>query len=158
MPILQVACPECGAKLSSRAGFTAGQTIKCPKCEDVFALPAARRKPPVELEIDDEDERPTPKKKKPAVVEDDEDDEPRPLKKKKRVVDEDDDEDERPRKKKKGKKSDGEGDYASSPLRFIILGVLVIVMLVLGYFLYRKLTAPPLPDIIVPAKALPGED
>ena len=154
MAIAQVACPECGAKLSSKAGFTAGQRIKCPKCQEAFAVPAAKRKP-VELEIDeDDDERPPPRRKKPAVNDDDEDDDPRPMKRKKPVAvedDEDEEEDERPRKKKKkGKKT--ESDYANSPLRFIILGVLVVVMLVMGYFLYRKFTAPPLPDIIIPAR------
>jgi phage FluMu protein Com len=152
MAIAQVACPECGAKLSSKAGFTAGQRIKCPKCQEAFAVPTAKRKP-VEL-ADDEDDDPRPVKgKKPVMLEeDDEDDEPRPAKRKRPVADdEDDDEDERPRrKKKKGKKS--EGGYANSPLRFIILGVLVVVTLVMGYFLYRKLTAPPLPDIVIPAR------
>ena len=67
---------------------------------------------------------------------------------------EDDDDMERPKKKKKkGKKSDDdEGSYASSPVRFVVLGVLVVTMLVMGYFLYRKFTAPLPPDIIVPAR------
>ena len=71
---------------------------------------------------------------------------------------EDDDEEERPKKKKKKGTKAGEGSYASSPMRFVVLGVLVVTMLVMGYFLYRKFTAPPLPDIIVPAKIVPGED
>jgi len=130
--IPQVACPECGAKLSSKAGFTAGQRIKCPKCQEAFAVPGAKRKP---VAVDDEP-MPVKKKKKPVAVDDD-----------------DDEEDERPKKiKKKGKKGAKERDYASSPLRFVVLGVLVVVMLVMAYFLYRKFTAPPLPDIIIPAR------
>lgn len=131
MPVLQVQCPECDAKLNSKVGFTAGQEITCPKCDAEFALPKSQ-KPTV---LDEDDDAPTPKKKKrPRVVED-----------------EDDEEDERPKKRKK-KKVNEEGQYANSPLRFVILGVLVVTMLVLGFFLYRKYTAPPLPDIIVPAK------
>lgn len=137
MPIPQAVCPECDARLSSKTGFAAGQKIRCPRCEAVFAVPAPKSKPVV-LDKDDEDEpRPVKKKKKPAVVEVDDDDE-------------------RPRKKKGTKAA--EGNYASSPLRFVILGVLVVVMLVMGYFLYRKFTAPPPPDVIVPAKPVPGED
>lgn len=138
MDIPQVACPECGAKLSSKAGFTAGQRIRCPKCQSVFAVPAAKRKPVV-LEEADEDDEPRPKKRKPVVQEEDDDEhEPRPVKKKTKKQRDDDDEyeDERPRKKKK--KGRQEGSYATSPLRFVILGVLVVVMLVLGYFLYQK--------------------
>ena len=40
-----------------------------------------------------------------------------------------------------GKSDDEGGGYATSPIRFVILGVLVVTMLVLGYFLYRKFTA-----------------
>ncbi len=65
---------------------------------------------------------------------------------------EDDDEEERPKKKKKKGTKASEGSYASSPVRFVILGVLVVTMLVMGYFLYRKFAAPPPPDIIVPAR------
>jgi len=140
MSVQQIICPECDAKLSSRAGFTAGQKLRCPKCEAVFAVTAANRESPVEMEMDEEDEPRPAKKKKPVVVEEDEDERPR-------------------KKKKKGKKSeDDEGSYTNSPVRFIILGVLVVTMLVMGFFLYKKFTAPPLPDIIVPAKPVPGED
>ena len=69
-----------------------------------------------------------------------------------------DDDEERPKKKKKKGTKASEGSYANSPVRFVILGVLVVTMLVMGYFLYRKFTAPPPPDIIVPAKVVPGED
>jgi phage FluMu protein Com len=156
MSIPQAICPDCSAKLSSKVGFTAGQKIKCPKCDTVFAVLAPKKKPVV---LEDDEERPPPKKKKPVLLEEDE--EPRPVKKKKKpvIVEDDEEEDERPRRKKKGKdKSESEGSFANSPLRFVILGVLVVVMLVMGYFLYKKLTAPPLPDIIVPAKPVPGED
>lgn len=158
MSIPQAICPDCSAKLSSKTGFTAGQKIKCPKCETVFAVPAPKTTKPVVLDEEDED-RPLPKKKKPVVLEEDEY-EPRPVKKKKPVIvedDEEEEEDERPKKKKKkGKKSD-EGGYASSPLRFVILGVLLVVMAVLGYFLVKKINTPP-KEIVIPAKTGPGED
>jgi len=63
----------------------------------------------------------------------------------------DDDDEERPKKKKKEGTKASEGSYANSPVRFIVLGVLVVAMLVLGYFLYKKLTAPP-QEIVVPAR------
>jgi len=164
MDIPQVACPECGAKLSSKAGFTAGQRIKCPKCQNAFAVPAAKRKPVVLEEAEDDEPRPKKRKPAPREEEDDEDDEPRPVRKKaKRPADDEDDEDDRPRKKKKKDKK--EGSYATSPLRFVILGVLVIVMLVLAYFLYRKFTAedqdtpkPPQPNASAPAVTAPPRE
>ena len=135
MPINKVACPECGAGLSSKAGFDVGDEIECPKCGEEFTvrapkpaakpvakpapIPAAKARPaPRDDDDDEEDERPK-KKKKPA---------PR------------DDDDERPKKKKKkGKKnSDSEGSYKTSPVRFIVLGILVLVMVVLGVLLFLK--------------------
>ncbi|OWK38662.1 hypothetical protein [Fimbriiglobus ruber] len=152
MPILRIACPECktGMKSTKPEGFTLGDAITCPKCGVMFAVeapppvraaaPVAARpvaaapaKPKVVADDDDDDR---PKKKTKARVADDDDDD-RPKKKAKaRVTDDDEDDDDRPRKKKKSKK-DG-GGYRTSPIRFIVLGILVIVMLVMGYFLYMK--------------------
>ena len=117
MALLKIKCPECSAGLKSAAGFTPGQTVCCPKCETYFAV-----------EEPDGDEPRAGKKPVKAAVSDD---------------DEDDDEDHKPRKKKKKARAydedeDGERSYKKSPLRFVILGVLVVVMLVLAYFLYDK--------------------
>ena len=146
MPILRAVCPECkaGMKSGSPAGFAEGQTIECPKCGTYFAVeeapaakaPAAKPAAKPRPKDDDEDDRPAKKK---ARRDDDEDD--RPAKKKARRdddEDEDDDEDDRPKKKKKGKKSKDEKSYKSSPVRFIVLGVLVLIMLVGAFFLYQK--------------------
>ncbi len=142
MALNKIPCPECGAGLKSSSGFTIGQTVCCPKCETYFKVEEP------EEEIAELEEEVHPKKakasdssikaktgKKPIKAatiadEDDEDEEEkeeddfRPKKKKKKQRRDDDEEDER--------------SYKHSPLRFAILGVLVIVMLVLGYFLYDK--------------------
>ena len=138
MSLLKIKCPECNAGLKSASGFTVGKTVCCPKCETYFEVEAPE-------EEEEAEEAPKPKEKpkskaaapakKPvkAAVADDKDDDD----------DEDDEEEEeKPKKKKKKKKKkrgdDGEGSYKKSPVRFIILGILLIVMLVLGYFLYKK--------------------
>lgn len=58
-------------------------------------------------------------------------------------IDEDDNEEPRPKRKKSKAKSrrheDDSRSYKSSPIRFVILGVLVLAMLVLGFFLVRKI-------------------
>ncbi len=136
MALLKIHCPECNAGLKSPTGFKVGQTVACPKCETYFVVE--------EPEEEEEEEEEAPRKKTPAKS--------KPVKKPVRaVVDDDDDEDEEeeeeeaPRKKKKKKKKrrddddeDEERSYKNSPLRFIILGILVIIMLVLGYMLYVK--------------------
>jgi hypothetical protein len=56
--------------------------------------------------------------------------------------DDEDDYDDRPRKKKRRRTDDEETGwqkYKRSPVRFAVLGVLVVGMLVLAYFLYQKL-------------------
>jgi hypothetical protein len=136
MALNRIPCPECGAGLKSPSGFKVGQNVCCPKCETYFTV----EEPPEEDEVE-ENEIPKKKQasssssksktagKKPlraAGVRDDDD--------------EDDDEDEdQPKKKKKKRRDDSERSYQSSPLRFAILGVLVVVMLVLGYFYYDKI-------------------
>ena len=115
MPILKATCPECGAKLSSPDGFDIGEELECPKCETEFKVRAPK---------------PAAVPAKPKVVDDDDDDEdyeePRPKKKKKKDFRGDDDD---------------EKSYKNSPLRFLVLGVLVLIMLVGGFFLVRKILA-----------------
>jgi len=117
MPIAKAVCPECGAKLSSPDGFEVGEEVECPKCETEFKVRAP----------------------KPAAA-------PVKAAPKPQVIDEDDDEeeDERPKKKKKkkGKRRDDDdegGGYKNSPVRFIVLGILILIMLVGGFFLVRKI-------------------
>lgn len=60
--------------------------------------------------------------------------------------DDDDDDDDRPRKKKPRRDDDDEYDdeptgwdrYKNSAPRYVILGVLLLVMLVLGFFLFQR--------------------
>jgi hypothetical protein len=133
--ILRAVCPECGAglKCSDPAGFTVGEKIDCPKCESRFAVrtPARPR--------EEEEDRPRKKAVKASVAEDADEEDDRPRKKKRRRDEEEDDD--RPRKKKRRRDDDertGFQKYRSSPVRFIILGVLILVMLVLAFFLYQK--------------------
>ena len=121
--MMRIECPECGAGLKSPTGFAAGQTVSCPKCETSFTVEA-----PAYEEVDEEA---APSKK--------------PVKAVASRVDVDDDDDEKPRKKKKKKSRDDEDDeegggksYKNSPLRFIVLGVLVLIMIGLGIALYMK--------------------
>lgn len=138
MPIAKATCPECGAKLSSPDGFDIGEEVECPKCERSFKVRAPKPAPaPV---------KPAPKAAKPQGVDEGEDDEeevekPRPRSKKsssksRRDEDDEDYEDERPRSKKKKA-----GGYKNSPIRFVVLGALVVIMAVMGYFLVRKIMA-----------------
>jgi hypothetical protein len=143
MALNRIPCPECGAGLKSASGFAIGQTVCCPKCETYFKV----EEPAADYEEVEENEPPKKSKassgsiktkaasgKKPIKaatisddedeVEDDEDDEPKKKKKKKKRKDDDDDDQER--------------SYKNSPLRYAILGVLVIVMLVGAFFLYKK--------------------
>lgn len=120
----KIQCPECSVGLKSAAGFKIGQTVCCRKCETYFVV-----EEPAEDEEPEEEEKPKPKtatkKAVKAAVNEDEDDE----------------EDERPKKKKKKRAADA-GDegwsYKNSPVRFVVISVLVAVLLVLAYFLYEK--------------------
>ncbi len=134
MALLKTRCPECNAGLKSPTGFAVGQTVCCPKCETYFA---------VEEPEEAEGEEP---KKAPAGTKGKRADAPAAKKTLKATVadDDDDDDDDAPKKQKKKKKvsydedEEGTQSYKNSPLRFVILGVLVVVMLVMGYFLYDK--------------------
>lgn len=163
MAISKVVCPECKSGLTSKTGFQPGAVVSCPKCSTYFEVNAAAA-PPVEKAApilpakplaakplpakpapaplrDDDDEDDRPRKKKPVVEvvddDEDEDDDDRPRRKKRR--DDDEDDDDRPRKKKKKRKSGGDGGgYSNSPIRYVVLGVLVLIMLVLGVMLIIK--------------------
>lgn len=63
----------------------------------------------------------------------DDDYEDRPRKRRRRNDDDEDDYDDRPLRK-----SQAVGGYKTSPVRFVVLGILVVVMLVLAYMLYQK--------------------
>jgi hypothetical protein len=132
--ILRTVCPECKVSLKSTDpdGFTPGQALDCPKCGVTFAVEALAAKPARPRVLDDEDEPPR-KKARPRMV-DDEDEDDRPRGRRRRDDGDEDDED-RPRKKRKKTE---EGGYRTSPLRLIILGILVAIMLVLGFLLYQK--------------------
>ena len=132
MGLLKIKCPECNAGLKSATGFTPGQTVCCPKCETYFAV-----EEPAEDEDEDEPkaktktgkgkEKDAPAKKAvKAAVADDADDE--------------EEEDEKPKKKKKKRAADDDDErsYKKSPIRFVILGILVLVLIGLGVMLYLK--------------------
>ena len=184
MLVHRTVCSECRVALGSDSGFTVGQPIACPECQEEFVVkagknsslpprkpvraasvavddeddvapskPKAKSKPAVVIDDDEDDTPPPPKaKSKAAVVIDDEDDEEvvRPKKRARVEVDDDDEEDEdRPVRKKKSKsgknkgKRRGGGDdekksYKNSPIRFVILGLLLVVLAVMVYFLYIK--------------------
>ncbi|MBX9580920.1 MAG: hypothetical protein K2X87_11480, partial [Gemmataceae bacterium] len=63
MSIPRVTCPECGAGLRSKTGFTAGEAVACPKCETEFT-------------VEDPDDRPR-RPRVAAAADDDDDDRPR---------------------------------------------------------------------------------
>ncbi|MBP3960508.1 hypothetical protein J8F10_35230 [Gemmata sp. G18] len=128
MGLLKIKCPECNAGLKSAAGFTVGQTVCCPKCETYFAVeePEAKFEEVITKPATGKSAGTTAGKKAVRAA----------------AVDDDDEEDEKPRKKKRKRDDDddeeGEHSYKNSPIRFVILGVLIVVMLVLAYFLYDK--------------------
>lgn len=152
MPVA-VACP-CGAKLRV-PDAAAGKRVKCPKCGNPVAVPAA------EAEYEEVDDEPTPPpvaKKKPKPVDDDEptpakrpsaakrkaepvevneavDDDEDDTPKKKRRRDDDEDDDDAPKKKgKKGKGKKGKKEEAKSNLPLIlgIGGGVFVLLAVIG--------------------------
>lgn len=123
MSVQKLKCPECSAGLKSAAGFRVGQTVCCPKCETYFVV----EDPEEEEALDDEDGNPKPARgagkksvRAAAVVDDGDEEKPKQKKKKKRV------------------EEDEERSYKNSPVRYIVLGVLILIMLVLGFLLYLK--------------------
>jgi peroxiredoxin len=56
---MRISCPECDAVLKSAEDFPAGKSIRCPKCECSFRIPAAARKT---VHADDDDEEETPRR------------------------------------------------------------------------------------------------
>jgi len=124
----RISCPECKTGLKSASGFTPGKTVLCPKCESYFVVEEPEG--PTESEEPKRTARPTGGKDKTA-----------PVKKtvKAAVVTDDEEDDDRPKKKKKKKDDDEpEWSYRNSPLRYAVLGVLLVIMGVLGYLLYEK--------------------
>jgi uncharacterized Zn finger protein (UPF0148 family) len=86
--------------------------VNCPKCETTFA---------VEAPEDEGEDEPAAVRSKPARAT------------------AADDEDDRPRKKKKKKRCDDEGrSYKNSPLRLVVIGVLLVVLVGLAYLLHKK--------------------
>jgi DNA-directed RNA polymerase subunit M/transcription elongation factor TFIIS len=127
--LMRVTCPECGAglKADDPAGFEVGQALECPKCETYFAVEAPRAAAVA---------KPVAKAKKPVVVvEDEDDDDDRPSKKRRR--DYDDEEEDRPRKKRKSEES-AYTRYRKSPIRVIVLGVLIVILIVMAVLLKMK--------------------
>jgi predicted Zn finger-like uncharacterized protein len=130
VPILRATCPECRAAVTSESGFSAGEVVTCPKCGTYFEATAPKAAAAIPA-------KPANKKSAPDQEEDDMEYDDRPQKKAKRRRDDDeeyDDDDDRPRKGKKKA-----GGYKTSPVRFVVLGILVATMLVLGVFLVLKM-------------------
>jgi hypothetical protein len=126
--LTRTTCPECGAGLKSAAGFNPGQAVRCPKCSTAFTVPA-----PDFEEVGGDD--PAPRKGPPARAARDEDDD-RPRRRRPRDdEDEDDDDDDDDRPRRKGKKK---GGYKNSPLRYAVLGALLVILGVLAFLLYQK--------------------
>lgn len=129
MPLHRLTCPECGAGVKSAAGFKPGSTVICPKCEAGFEA----EDPDEEA---DDDDRPRKKPASGAV---------KKAAKATRQIDDDeddgyDDEEDRPRKKKKKKKkAEKEWTYRNSWIRYTILAILVTIMCVMAFMLYKKI-------------------
>ncbi|MEO2088788.1 MAG: hypothetical protein ABGY75_04710 [Gemmataceae bacterium] len=148
-----VSCPKCSTYFEVTATVAPPVERAAPilPAQPLAAKPLPAKPIPAWRDDDDEDDRPRKKRreddeddrprKKPVVevLEDDEDDDDRPRKKRRRE-DDDEDDDDRPRKKKKKRNAgrDEGGGYSNSPIRFVVLGVLVLVMVVLGVMLILK--------------------
>ena len=150
MPIA-VLCPGCNSRLNA-PDAAAGKTVKCPKCQTPMVLPApepaasdfevvdepaAPKKPApksatakkpaarTDVQVDDDDEDDRPRKKKPVVEADDDEEDDRPRGKKRSARDDDDEEDDRPRKKKKAAKK-------GTPVGLLVGGGLALLLLLGG--------------------------
>lgn len=143
MPLMKISCPECNANLKTTNpnGFKVGVVMGCPKCEATFNVSA--------------EEKPKPKNKI-VVVDDDEED----VDDDENVDDQDGDGDGvkvesnkknsksdkqinskniKGKKKSKSKSDkDGKKGYRNSPIRYIVLGLLLLTMIVMGVFLLLK--------------------
>ncbi len=158
MPLNRIACPSCQAILKSAAGFTVGAKVKCPKCQTAFAVDEDDAAP--EVAPPPRPASPAAKKsgtapaaKKPGrpvaalAVDDDDEDDDRPVrpkkkaggsggKKKRRRRDEDDDEG---------------GGYKNSPLRYAILGLLILILIVACVYRF-VIYKPPAPKEVETGK------
>lgn len=127
MVITRVECPSCGAVLRSTSpqGFVPSTPVSCPKCKQWFAAtaPAPPSSSP-SRRVRDEDGPPSRKRTRP------------------RRDDDDDDYDDRPRKKsRKGKKKktkDVVESYKMSPVRAIVIAVLIAVLGIMAFMLKKK--------------------
>lgn len=140
MALLKVNCPECGAGLKSARGFNPGQAVRCPKCEAQFRVEDFEERDEAEAEEEESPKRistkakgkdnPTGKKPVKAVTVEDEGDE----------KEGEEDEEEVPKKKKKKKRRPDKPtrSYKNSPLRFAILGVLLVVLVGLAVLLFTQ--------------------
>ncbi len=116
MPLNRVVCPSCETVLKSAVGFNAGQPVHCPHCESNFAAekPELENKPRAGV------------KKSPRVI----------------VVEGDgmdaEAEPSRNRDGTKKRKTKSSRPYRSSPLRFVMIALLLSVLGLLSYKLYLK--------------------
>ena len=115
MALVRTTCPECSAGLKSESGFITGETVCCPNCETFFTVggvTASGTKQPARTRANDAGEEDyLPKRTNQKKFEDEDDD---------------------------GANGNSRRSYKNSPLRFAILGMLIVTMLVMGYFLYEK--------------------
>lgn len=163
-----IACAAKSGRADLRLHTDITDPVRQRECEALFAAAADRPLPPavrraavlalalvrgelggavpttVDLWADDEWHEPTDRSTPMARRRDDEEDD-RPQARRRRDRDEDDDfddEDDRPRRTRRRDDDEDEPTgwqrYKRSPVRFALLGVLVVVMLVLAYFLYQK--------------------
>src|SRR5689334_13005119 len=129
---MRVACPECAAPLRLSDDLPAGKNVKCPKCQNLFAVPK-----PSSAAVS-----PTPPRNRPTVDRDD--DEPRERR--------------RPERRFKPKKQQGTGVLPA----LIIGGLaLLLVAGGVGagiYFLTRdsKTTVAKAPEATQPSRPAPG--
>jgi hypothetical protein len=133
-------CPECDHKLRSNNPIAPGKKVRCPRCQAVFAVPAApvansvatgikkaAMTKPTRSRDDDEDDAPVRKRREEVIAP------PRrskPIPRAEDLDDEDDEEEEeRPRKKKKKKQS------SSMPLILGLsgAGALLIIFVVTAF-------------------------
>ncbi|MGL6096733.1 MAG: hypothetical protein ACRC7O_13175 [Fimbriiglobus sp.] len=117
MAILKLICPGCATTLKSASptGFSAGTSVKCPKCKQTFAATAEAAVSHIAQSVPDEKPR-----------------------KKAEVADDDSDDDDRSRKKKK--KKGGKKAAAGNPvLYWAMRGGVLVGLLVVGFVLWGML-------------------
>ncbi len=160
-------CTECKSVVTLPEPAEVGDVVPCPKCEAYFTVPRTKIVPmpgaakpavakplvavPVKAKpkvVVEEDDLPPPPKKKPVVVVEDEDEdddeeeeEEKPKKKKKRPEG-------GPRKKKRRKKQE-EKSFKDSPIRYAILGVLILILIGVAWWRFKQPKPADLPEIVI---------